>query len=379
MIGLPLTQMSLYDQVLDFIERQDSEGFEPLALEVFRFQYHRINVYRRFCDSFNINPITVTHVEQIPPISTAGFKFADVKSADESIERVFVTSGTSRGTDRRGRHFLPQLCVYRASALAHMRRMLFPEGLRTGILLLHPTSEKMSDSSLAQMLSWMTQEFGSQWHCCAATPHAIDAGQAVDFMQKAQRKGRPICLAGTTAAFSSLFEALFSQNLKFSLAAGSRLMDTGGPKGQGRPLASDELIGLAGRLLGIPPEMAINEYGMTELCSQLYDATKLNCSGADEQVRFKLAPPWMRVTAVDPVTLAPLRSGEVGMLQFFDLANVGSVSALLTEDLGRVKDGRVWLMGRLDASEPRGCALGIEQFAGFEKGASEWRPVRHHG
>src|SRR5258708_22607644 len=90
----------------------------------------------------------------------------------------------------------------------------------------------------------------------------------------------------------------------------------------------------AGDLLAIPPAMVINEYGMTELCSQLYDATPLNCPGeSDSTDRVKIPPPWLRVTARDPVTLMPVADGEIGLLTFFDLANVGSVSAGLDQGL----------------------------------------------
>ena len=110
--------------------------------------------------------------------------------------------------------------------------------------------------------------------------------------------------------------------------------------------------------------MVINEYGMTELCSQLYDATPLNCPGAvDATERLKIPPRWLRVTVRDPVTLMPVADGEIGLLTFFDLANVGSVSAIMTEDLGMVESGRVRVLGRGVAGDARGCALAIGQFS----------------
>ena len=63
----------------------------------------------------------------------------------------------------------------------------------------------------------------------------------------------------------------------------------------------------------------------------------------------------MRVTARDPVTLRPMPDGEIGLLTFFDLANVGSVSAVMTEDLGWVERGRVRVLGR--ATGARGSRL----------------------
>jgi hypothetical protein len=66
---------------------------------------------------------------------------------------------------------------------------------------------------------------------------------------------------------------------------------------------------------------------------------------------------------IDPVTLHPLDEGRVGLLSFFDLANVGSISALMTEDFGLVQGDAVAIMGRAVAGGARGCALSIDEFA----------------
>ena len=50
-----------------------------------------------------------------------------------------------------------------------------------------------------------------------------------------------------------------------------------------------------------------------------------------------------------------MADGEIGLLTFFDLANVGSVSAVMTEDLGWVERGRVRVLGRADG--PRASRL----------------------
>jgi hypothetical protein len=59
----------------------------------------------------------------------------------------------------------------------------------------------------------------------------------------------------------------------------------------------------------------------------------------------------------------PVDDGEPGLLTFFDLANVGSVSAVMTEDVGIVEGKRVRVIGRSEMGSARGCALAIRQFA----------------
>jgi hypothetical protein len=113
------------------------------------------------------------------------------------------------------------------------------------------------------------------------------------------------------------------------------------------------------------------------MCSQLYDLTTFNFHRSDEGAgrqrphagaagrRRKLGPPWIRAAAVDPVTLKRVPDGKVVLLSFFDLANVGSVSALVTEDFGIVEGPEVLVLGRA-AGDARGCALALEDFAALE-------------
>jgi len=161
-------------------------------------------------------------------------------------------------------------------------------------------------------------------------------------------------------------------------------MDTGGVKGQTVPLGPGQVVEHAQALLGLDPAMVINEYGMTEMCSQLYDATSFNsrnssnsCSSSNTRrrdsseerlgERRKLGPAWLDVAAVDPSSLKRVPDGNPGLLRFFDLANVGSISAILTGDLGVIQDGTVRVLGRAEDGEARGCALGMEQFAARER------------
>lgn len=134
-------------------------------------------------------------------------------------------------------------------------------------------------------------------------------------------------------------------------------METGGFKGRGRAVPRDELYEAMSRATSVPVERIVNEYGMTELLSQLYEPVltgeSLGCG--------HIAPPWLQVRAVDPTTLRELPEGEAGLLTFFDLANAGSVAHILTEDFGAVRDGRVFLEGRAAGAEPRGCSRAMDE------------------
>jgi hypothetical protein len=356
----------IYERILTFIHRPVHEGFESLALEVFRYQFESVRPYRRFCDERGVNPSTVRRIDDIPAVSSVAFQYADLSIDNATLSPdtlVFLTSGTTQGRERRGHHIVPRPKIYRASAIAHLRTMLFPDERRMAMLAMHPTADTMPESSLARMIGWCIEEFGTGGQLEAASRDRVDTGAAIRFLAEAEAKREPVCVLGTTAAFAPVFSDLRDRGAEHRLANGSRMMDTGGAKGQTTPLRAHQVIQAAGELLAIPPAMVINEYGMTELCSQLYDATPLNCPGAtNASDRLKIPPPWLRVTARDPVTLMPVADGEIGLLTFFDLANVGSVSAVMTEDLGTVEAGRVRVLGRGGAGEARGCALAIGQF-----------------
>ncbi len=359
--------MSIYQQVLSFIREPRAQEFEALALAVFRRQFDTVPAYRAYCVMLGVSPASVRSAAEAPAVSTVAFKYVELwppAVAQEGRGRVFLTSGTTAGRERRGRHLVPELGIYRASAMGHLRRMLFADRPEIAVLSLHPTAQRMPESSLGQMISWAIEEFATAGSCCVADRGGVDLDAARRFLRQAERNGTAVCLMGTTAAFSALFEEFRSRAERFSLSSGSRIMDTGGSKGQALPLSAEQMHAEARNLLGIAEERVINEYGMTELCSQLYDVTALNRSGAApaRSTRSKACPPWMRPFVRDPVTLKPLAEGGVGLVSFFDLANVGSVAAVITEDLGFIENGLVSVLGRAQAADPRGCALGIAEF-----------------
>jgi hypothetical protein len=108
-----------------------------------------------------------------------------------------------------------------------------------------------------------------------------------------------------------------------------------------------ELHALIKERLGVPPENIVGEYGMSELSSQAY---------ATASGRFQF-PPWARVQIISPETSREVGEDETGLIRVFDLANVFSVAAIQTEDLGiRCGDG-FELIGRAQLAEPRGCSL----------------------
>ena len=350
---------------------RDEDWFGGRALRCFRHQYRGIGAYRRYCDRRGRTPETVADWRDVPPVPTAAFRSVPLIVGDDPslAEAEFRTSGTSRGGAGRGRHFVRDLELYRSSLEPPFRHHVLagPErgaaadrGVR--VLSLLPSFDEAPNSSLCWMADAVIDRFGDAGSASVARgPAALarggdDPGRALDWdearerVEDARRTGVPVMVLATTLAVAEWTDRLAARGERLDLPPGSRLMDTGGAKGR-EGLHRDDVVAAVDDRLGIPPREVVNEFGMTELLSQRY------ARSAGPRAGWLEGPPWLRTRALDPVSLEEAPEGETGILCHHDLANAGSVSVVLTEDLGRVRDGRVEHLGRSAGSPPRGCSL----------------------
>jgi hypothetical protein len=170
----------------------------------------------------------------------------------------------------------------------------------------------------------------------------------------------PLLLLGAAFSFVYLLDFLAQRDLRLQLPAGSRVMETGGYKGRSRDVPKAELHALIADRLGIARSHIVCEYGMSELSSQAYDRVLKvedeGREGVDETRPFHF-PPWARAQVVSPETGCEVAEGETGLIRVFDLANVFSVTAIQTEDLGVRRSAGFELIGRTTTAEPKGCSL----------------------
>ncbi len=344
------------DPELDEARSPEGEArFDELARAVFALQYEASPQYRAFCERRRRTPETVRRWQDIPAVPTTAFKSLDLACAPP--EKVFLTSGTSQGTERRGRHLVPRLDLYRTGAAVHFRRMVLTDGVAPRIVALVPSPARLPHSSLSQMVDWLIDDVAGG-DGAYLVEDGLDPERLAENVEELARDGRPLCLIGVRALFTRLLEHCLRERRTIELPADSRVVDTGGMKG-GRTLSDAGFLAACWSVLGVPGYYCVNEYGMTELCSQLYDDVLLARFAGQNRPRRKLGPAWMRTLAVDPATLQPVADGIPGLLCHFDLANAGSVLAVQTEDVGIVHEGRVKLLGRAPGAEPRGCALAL--------------------
>jgi hypothetical protein len=163
---------------------------------------------------------------------------------------------------------------------------------------------------------------------------------------------------GTAFSFVHLVDYLSQYSKAFSLSAGSVVMETGGYKGKSRAIPRAKLHELICARLGVAQKQIVCEYGMSELSSQAYGrVTSVGLHGEERQAPVFRFPTWVRRQIISPETGKEVKEGETGLIRVFDLANVYSVMAIQTEDLGIKRGEGFELVGRSSLSESRGCSL----------------------
>ncbi len=337
------------------------EQFNTLALRLFAYQYVANLPYQHFCQRRRKTPDTVQHWQQIPAVPIGAFKELTLSCIPpEQAEAVWMSSGTTNPS-KRSRHYQARLAIYNASMLPNFAAHVLPDGARLRMLVLNPPRTALPNSSLAHYLHLVCETFGAAASRFVFDEHGLDVPALASSLRAAEASGQPVCLLGTSFAFVHALDTFAASGATFHLPAGSRIMDTGGFKGQSRELSRDELYALFAHTFGVALTHCVNMYGMSEFSSQFLDNT-LRAAWQGRRVPLaKENPPWTRTLVVDPDTLEPVAAGERGLLVHVDLANRNSVIAILTEDVGAEVEGGFWLFGRALGSEARGCSVAIDE------------------
>jgi len=303
--------------------------FGAMAMRIAEFQREACAEYGRF---WATKPVP-RDWREIPAVPVEVFRRVAIRTfpANETV-RTFRTSGTTG--EGFGEHHFCSVALYREAAVAGWAGAGLPS---ERLVALVPGSEAAPYSSLSQMAEWIVPPqrfFFGEWERLYA------------FLREFER---PV-LFGTALAFLDFFDWLGDRRL--TVGEGSLAVETGGYKGSRREMSKVDLYSLFGEKLGLPGHRIWNEYGMTELSSQFYacGATGLHHG-----------PPWARVIVVEPESGREVAEGETGVVQIFDAANLGSVSAIRTGDLAIRRGDAFELLGRDPAALPRGCSRGAEE------------------
>lgn len=347
----------LYREVVHIIEEgktlSDNE-FSSLALRLFRYQLSANPVYRGYFDASRLS--APDHWKRLPALPAAAFKRANVCSFPfDAINSWFETSGTTE--HETGYHYFETLELYEKAICPPFKHHLLPDAERMRMEFLIAPPAEMPHSSLVHMMETVRQKFGSPESAYHGSGGMVGLDTLSVALDDASSRQQPVFLLGTAFGFVHALEEMARRSLRFNLPFGSRIMETGGFKGRVQEITRTEFYPVLSDAFGIPAFNIVNEYGMTELSSQFYDRSLRDQVSSD----WKVGPAWCRIMCVDPETGDEMPYGEPGLIRIIDLANVGSVIALQTEDVGiAAEDGSFRVLGRIKESSPRGCSLAME-------------------
>ena len=336
------------------------EQFNAMALRLFAHQYENNTPFRSFCQRRGASLRNVKSWRDIPAVPIDAFKVMELRSEPASpAERVFMTSGTT-GRAARGRHFHPALEVYDLSMKRYFAQRFMQGVERMEMGILFPDEQAMPNSSLAHYLALAQSEFGTPESRYYLTPDGLDMQGLCAALEASERSGQPFALLGASFSLVHVMDALREMGRSFKLPAGSRILDTGGYKGQSRELPLEEFYADLSTLFGVPRSLCINMYGMTELSTQFYD------SGNETLPSVKSGPHWIRSRLVEPITGRDVPAGERGILVHCDLANYNAITTILTEDVGlwaaADESHGFLLLGRAEGAAAKGCSLAVDEF-----------------
>ncbi len=312
-------------------------GFDALAMRLFHYQAQQVDVYRDFLKYLHIYPNEITDIENIPFLPVQFFKSHIISDTKKTPQLYFSTSGTEGQTP--GRHFIADTEIYTDSILTGFR-LIYGDPSRYNFFALLPSYLERTNSSLVYMAEQLMKASGSS----RGGFYLYNYEELYRELSKAETDNRKDFILGVSFGLLEFFE-----RFPGCCKPQSVVMETGGMKGRRKELVRDELHDILMRNSGL--QAIHSEYGMTELLSQAYSTHAGIFSN----------PPWMRTfigDLNDPFQNAA--AGETGVIRIIDLANIHSCAFIATQDIGRKLDHDKYLvLGRMDASELRGCNLMI--------------------
>lgn len=311
----------------------EKEGFEALALEIFRFQYQNNLVYRTYVDALIHDITTIDAVNKIPFLPVGFFKSQNVVTTNFEPETVFESSGTTGSVN--SRHFVKDLSLYEESFLKSFE--LFYGSIKDYCILgLLPSYLERDNSSLIYMVNKLIEQSSNSQSGFYLDEYEKLASVIIE-LEKSQQK---TILIGVTFALLDFAEQ-FPMTLQYTT-----ILETGGMKGRRKEMIREELHAVLQNAFKVPS--IHSEYGMTELLSQAYSKGDGIFS----------TPPWMKILVRDEEDPLLVKQTGSGIINVIDLANIYSCSFIATDDAGKIYDDNSFeVLGRVDGSDLRGCSL----------------------
>jgi phenylacetate-coenzyme A ligase PaaK-like adenylate-forming protein len=298
----------------------------------------------------------IERIEDVPFFPVALFKTLKLASVpDAQIVKVLTSSGTTGQAVSRI-HLDAETARAQSAVLVKVAQHWIGRERLPMIILDHPgvVADRRSFSARGAGILGMAQ-FGIRPFHALREDMSLDLDGMREYL--AWVGERRVLLFGFTYMVWSFFaRALERHGAKIDLSRGVLIHSGGWKKLENEAVSPETFRARLETLTGIGA--VINFYGMVEQVGGVY---------FENPRHWLQAPVYSDVVIRDPVTLAPLPDGEVGLIEVLScLPTSYPGHALLTEDLGVIRGvdvaelglgGKCFeVLGRVPRSEMRGCS-----------------------
>lgn len=319
------------------IETVTESSFDDLALELFYYQAKYNPLYADYLRLLQITPHSIKEIHDIPFLPIQFFKNYLIKTGDWKHETIFTSSGTTGQVT--SQHLVHDLEFYLHNTYKGFN-YFFDNLNQYCILALLPSYLERSGSSLVAMADYFIRQSNYE----QSGFFLYNFSELIKTLKDCTKNQIPTLLLGVSFALLDLAE-----QYQIDLS-GIIIMETGGFKGRRKEMIREELHQILCNSFNV--SAIHSEYGMTELFSQAYSR---------QNGVFYTAPTMRVITRQITDPFSSEKPNKTGAINIIDLANFDTISFIATDDLGKVyDDGGFSVLGRLDASDLRGCNLMIQ-------------------
>ena len=218
---------------------QTEEEFQQKCLETFRYQYHNIEVYKKFVDYLNINPNEIQEVEKIPFLPIEMFKNHKLLDKNKNTDLFFQSSGTTQMN--LSKHWIVDEKLYQESIEKSFEQFIGnPEDyIFLGLL---PSYLEKQNSSLIYMVDFLMKKSGKPENGYFLYNHQ----DLFELLKKLSSDNKKVILFGVSFALLDFLD-FCKPNLvegSFQLTNDFTIIETGGMKGRKQEMTKDELLAI---------------------------------------------------------------------------------------------------------------------------------------
>jgi long-chain-fatty-acid---luciferin-component ligase len=335
-----------------------------LIREAVEYHLHHCAPFRAYAARlhFSIDDVQCgDDLERIPQLPTGLFKRVVVSSGiDKAVCRPCTSSGTQGRLSVvwRDRCTIQRLLGSIQTAIAGL--IDDPPEKDVLVVNLGPNQAEAGDLWFAYVMSLIELAY--------ITRHMVvdgrfDPSEAVVAIERAKREAKVVVVTGPPVLLRQVSEAALRTKRVTTSNSEFTVVTAGGwkrPDGSGLDRqALTELVASAFRLQ--TSGRIRDAFNQVELNTVIFECS----SGA------KHVPPWVHVCTRDIRTLTPQPNDHIGLLSYLDASALSYPAFLISDDVGRVKEGRcacgrygptIEIQRRIERAEHWGCALKMNAF-----------------